>query len=91
MKGMVRKLCFPVRGDKDVVFAITPEYDRQGRPTSLHASFPEASLNGMVMHRNTFQECGDLSDNPLFLSKTFWCLEAIQNGYTFKGVLTKAL
>lgn len=85
--GVVRKLFVPVKTNKDIVFAIVPDYDRQGKPLNLNSGFVDASLNGLMVHRDTFKKVGSFSDNPLEVSKTFWAMSALDHGCVFKGVL----
>lgn len=76
-----------VSDTKDVIYAVMPDYDRSGKPTKLHDSFFEASLNGLTIHKDTFKKVGKFTDNPLEVSKTFWNMCALDNGCVFKGIL----
>jgi hypothetical protein len=86
-KGTIRKLFFAIKNKKDIVFPIVVSYDRQGKPVELRAAFYNSTLNGLSIHRDTFREVGNLTDNPLEVSKLFWADMAHEKGCQFKAVL----
>lgn len=86
-KGLDKKYSLFVENEKDVLFSVFMEYDRQGNPTRIRNSFDETSLNGMLIHQKTFKEVGDFVDSPIIISKFFWALGAHDLGCRFKGVL----
>jgi hypothetical protein len=86
-KGMVGRLFGHVENEKDIIFCISPQYDRMGRPTALNSDFPESTLNGFTINKKTFADLGGFTDNPLELSRFFWAYDAINSGHMFKGVL----
>ena len=85
--GVVKKLFLFVKSIKDIMFAAMADYDYQGRISQLHIDFLDCSLNGLTMHKDTFKEIGDFSDNPWHMSKLMWALSAKDCECTFKGVV----
>jgi len=75
------------KSEKDVIYAINMEHDRDGTPSNMSCGFVDCSLNGILMRKEFFLEVGRFSDNPMHISKCFWALDAIDKGATFKGVL----
>lgn len=86
-KGMVRRLLAPVCDPKDILYSVYAEYDKQGRPVHIHNDFTVSGINGMTIHKDTFQKVGEFTDNPMEVSKLLWGLEASDQGCVFKGVL----
>lgn len=76
-----------VRSDRDVLFPIVVNHDRDGNPSTILSSFEDCTLNGMLIHSRLFQESGKFSDNPLAVSKAFWAFEAASKGAIFKAIL----
>ena len=76
-----------IKSEKDVLFPIVVNYNRQGEPIKILATFPECTLNGMLIHKSLFVEAGKFSDNPIKTSKEFWGLEASEKGAVFKAIL----
>lgn len=72
---------------KDILYPIVTEYDMQGKPIRVRSSFEEATLNGILIHKETFKEVGKFTDNPLEISKLMWALEAIDKECKFKAIL----
>jgi hypothetical protein len=86
-RGLVRKLFLPIKTENDIVFPLFVRYDKQGKPCEIRSEFYNCTLNGLTIHRNTFQKVGNLTDNPLEISKLMWSLEANDLGCKFKAVL----
>lgn len=77
-----------LKDEKDIFFPIVPDYDRDGIPTKLNNNFPEATLNGLCIHQNTFNKIGNFPNYDNFeLSKLNWAMGAITNGCKFKAIL----
>jgi hypothetical protein len=76
-----------VESDRDVLFPVSINHDRSGRPLKVLSSFEECSLNGMLIHSRLFRDAGSFSDNPIMVSKSFWAMGAMQFGARFKGIL----
>jgi len=76
-----------IRANTDVLFPITMNHDREGRPTRVLTSFEESTLNGTLIHTDLFEEVGGFSDNPIGVSKAFWAMDARAKGAQFKGIL----
>lgn len=73
------------KSEKDILF---PVVDRK-------TNFIEGSMNGIMIHKKTFKEIGDMptmhkvdeDHNELEWIKTFWALGAIDKGCTFKAII----
>jgi hypothetical protein len=86
-RGIDKKYGLFIENEKDVLFSIIMEYDKQGRPIKIRNTFYDAPLNGMLIHKNTFSEIGDFSDESIPISKLLWAAKAIEHGCKFKGIL----
>jgi len=86
-RGVDKKLSLFIENEKDVLFSITMEYDKQGRVSKVRNNFDEATLNGMLIHKDTFKEVGDFTDEDIPTSKLFWQAKAVELGCKFKGIL----
>ena len=86
-RGIDKKYGLFIENEKDVLFSITMEYDKQGRPTKIRNNFEDATLNGMLIHKSTFKEIGDFTDESIPIAKLFWAVKATEKGCRFKGVL----
>jgi hypothetical protein len=85
-RGTIRKLFFAIRDKKDVIFPLVVLHDKQGKVSEIRSNFYNGTLNGMTVHRETFQEVGEMSDNPLEISKMFWGMGAADRGCKFKAI-----
>lgn len=86
-RGIAGRYARWINGDRDVIFPITINHDRDGRPLKIMSTFDESTLNGTLIHSNLFRDAGEFSDNPIGVSKEFWAMGAVANGAVFKGVL----
>lgn len=86
-KSIENKFFKFVRDKKDIGFPIIVEYDYMGKPKNLNSNFVDGSMNGILIHKETFKKIGNMTDNPLPYSKLMWSLDAIAYGCTFKGIL----
>ena len=87
-RNIDHKFALFIENEKDILFSITMEYDKQGRPNKIRNTFDEATLNGMLIHKSTFKEVGDFTDDESIpISKLFWQAKAVDLGCKFKGVL----
>lgn len=76
--------CF-VKDEKDVLFQVV----------NGHTNFVDGSMNGIVIHKNTFAEVGDFPESrvskPGFqemeLLKLIWAMAAIEKGCRFKAIM----
>ncbi len=74
-----------VKNDKDILYHVV---DRK-------YNFCEASMNGIIINKNTFIEVGNFPTAPMEkanlndieLIKLFWSMDAIAKGCTFKAIL----
>ena len=76
-----------IDNDRDVLFPIVMTHDREGRPSTILATFEDSTLNGLLIHDALFKEVGKFSDNPICVSKKFWGLDAEEKGARFKAIL----
>jgi hypothetical protein len=91
--GIIQKFSLFVEEETDVLFPIVMEYNREGKPSVIKNTFPEASLNGTFIHQKLFKLAGDFSDKESIIdSKLWWAGQAMSAGAKFKAVLgTKLL
>lgn len=83
--NIYRKFDLFVEKEKDILFPVV-----DGK-----INFTEGSMNGIIIHKDTFKEVGDFSTAPmqksgcsdLELIKLFWSLQAIEKGCTFKAII----
>lgn len=76
-----------IQSDRDVLFPIVVNHDRDGNPSTILSSFEDCTLNGMLIHSRLFREAGNFSDNPIGVSKAFWAAGAAEKGAVFKAIL----
>lgn len=76
-----------IKDEKDILFPIVINYDRAGNPTKVFCNFIDCTLNGILIDKKFFLSIGNLSENPLKISREFWSYDAIEKGAKFKGIL----
>jgi len=78
-----------IKDEKDILFPIVTDYNKEGRPVRIYKSFPDCTLNGIFIHQTTFKKIGDIPEecSDLMEAKLFWATIAIENGCRFKGIL----
>ena len=86
-RGIDKKYGLFIENEKDILYSITMDYDRQGKPIKVRNNFEDATLNGMLIHKSTFKEVGDFSDESIPVAKLFWAVKAAELGCKLKGVL----
>jgi hypothetical protein len=86
-QGLDQKYSRWIKDEKDVLYPIVVDYNQEGVPIKIYNNFSECTLNGLCIHRKTFKEIGNFSENPLEISKKFWALGAIEIGVQFKAIL----
>lgn len=75
------------KSERDILFPVSMSHDREGNPQKIISNFAECSLNGILMTKSFFMEVGNLSENPLDVSRRFWAMDAVDKGGVFKGIL----
>lgn len=85
-RGLVEKLSRFVEDEKDILYPIITDYDRQGKPVNRYTEFYTSTLNGIMIHKKTFLEIGNFTDDSLNLSRLIWLLEAVTKNAKFKGI-----
>jgi hypothetical protein len=67
-----------IESEKDILFPIV---DRK-------YEFVEATLNGLLLHKNCLKEVGKMAEvGPYEICKLMWALDAVEKGYKFKAIL----
>lgn len=67
-----------IESEKDILYPIVEnKYD-----------FVEATINGLLLHKNCLKEVGNMAEiGPYEICKLMWALEATEKGYKFKAIL----
>jgi hypothetical protein len=86
-RGVMQKYARFVENEKDILFPIVMDYDREGNVVNTHANFIDSSINGLMMHQGTFKSIGAFGDNPLEIERLLWATEAMEKGCRFKAIL----
>lgn len=76
-----------VESTRDILFPISAEYDKAGKLARLNDNFVDGTINGILIHRDTFKEVGNFDNIQLEHSKILWAAKAIECGCRFKGVI----
>lgn len=75
--GLDKKFSYFIESEKDILFPIA-----QNKPY-----FVDGTLNGIFIHKKTFQEIGNWSEEGEFSEiKTLWALKAADCGCKFKAI-----
>ena len=86
-KGIKNRYEKWIESEKDILFPIVVNYDREGNPTKVFSTFFDCTLNGILIQKKFFLEIGKLSENPLKISREFWSYDAAERGAKFKAIL----
>ncbi len=86
-RGLLNRFSLFMEDEKDILFPIVMDHDIQGKPIKLYTNFYDCSINGILIHQKMFKKVGDLSENPLEISRLWWTMDAIDKGAKFKAVL----
>lgn len=76
-----------IESEKDILFPIVTDYNREGFPIKIYSDFYDGTLNGLCIHQKTFNQVGKFTENQLEISKKFWGLVASDKGCVFKAIL----
>lgn len=77
-----------LKDEKDIIFPIVADYNREGMPTKVYKDFETCTLNGILIHQETFKEVGDIpSYEDINKAKFIWGLMAQEKGCRFKAIL----
>ncbi len=75
---LLKKMSYFIDSELDILF---PVVDRK-------YTFPEATINGILIHRKSIDLLGPMADNnPIEICKLLWTLEAVEKGCHFKAVV----
>jgi len=85
--GVEKKYFKWIKSDSDVLFPIVVDYDLEGFPKRILKNFSDCTLNGLLINREFFLSVGNLTDNPLEISREFWAMDAVEKGAKFKAIL----
>lgn len=67
-----------MESEKDILFPIVDN----------KYNFVDATINGLLVHKNCLKEIGPMAEiGPFEICKMMWALEAIEKGYKFKAIL----
>jgi len=86
-KGLEKKYSIWIKDYKDVVFPLVIEHDKNGYVKNINDTFYNCTLNGICINKKFYKEVGNLSENPLEISRKFWALEAATKEAKFKTIL----
>jgi len=76
--NLVKKYRYFLKSKKDIIY---PAVDRK-------YLFYEASINGILIHRDSFEDIGNFEDfEDLSESKLNWAVTAIDKGYSLKSIV----
>jgi hypothetical protein len=76
-----------IKSEKDILFPIIINYNKEGKPIKILSNFSDCTLNGILIRKEFFLEIGKLSENPLQISREFWSIDAFEKGANFKAIL----
>jgi hypothetical protein len=82
-----RRYSYWIESEKDVLYPIVVDYNRDGYPIKIYTEFYEATLNGLCIHHKTFKSVGDMSNDAFEWSRKIWALDAAKQGVKFKAIL----
>jgi hypothetical protein len=86
-KNLLKKYKMWILDYRDIILPLISDYHSNGTIKNIYNTFYNCSLNGICINRKFFKEVGNLSDNPLEISRTFWALDAKEKGANFKSIL----
>lgn len=83
--GIYKKFDLFAKDEKDILFPVV----------NNKIDFVEGSMNGIILHKNTFKLVGDfntssmqkLGSNELEMIKLFWAMSAVEHGCRFKAIV----
>lgn len=87
IKNIEKKYFSWIKNYKDVVYPLIVNYDSKGFPVQIYDKFYDCTLNGICINKKFYKEVGNLSENPLEISRKFWALEAKEKKANFKSIL----
>lgn len=86
-KNLEKKYSFWMQSEKDVIFPLIVDYDREGYPTKIYNEFYNCTLNGLCINKKFFKQVGKLAEMPIDISRQFWSIDATVLGANFKTIL----
>lgn len=89
VKGSIdKKYSYFLEDEKDIFYPVLCNYDIMGKPTKIHSNPWDCSLNGMMIHKKTYEKIGD-HDNEcsIEVSRYLWSASAKDQNCKFKAIL----
>jgi hypothetical protein len=86
-KNLKNKYSKWITDDKDIIYPLIVDYNINGYPSKINDCFYNCTLNGICINKNFFKSIGNLSENPLEISRFFWSMDAKEKGAKFKCIL----
>lgn len=87
-RGIIYRYTPFIENNKDILYPIICDYDREGKPIKIYKDFETCTLNGVLIHHETFKEVGNmLPYGELQKSKFVWGISAMELGCKFKGII----
>jgi len=86
-KPVAIKYSIFIENEKNILYPVIVDRNREGKPTKIYRDFDECSLNGIFIHQETFKEVGEFPDyGEIKKSKFLWHVAAKDCGCKFKGI-----
>lgn len=86
--GIIYRYTPFLKNEKDILFPIVADYNRDGIPTKIYKDFETCTLNGILIHYETFKEVGEIpSYENIKKAKFIWGAMALEKGCKFKAIL----
>lgn len=86
-KNLEKRYSTWIKDEKDIIYPLIVENDKNGHPQRIYDSFYNCTLNGICINKKFYKQVGNLSDNPLEVSRKFWAIEANSKSAKFKTIL----
>lgn len=87
-RGITTRYASFLNDEQDILFPIVVDYNREGLPIKIYRDFESCTLNGIMIHHNTFKEVGEVPKlEDINRAKLLWSVQAQEKGCTFKAIL----
>lgn len=87
-RGIIYRYTPFLKDERDILFPIVADYNRDGMPTKIYKDFENCSLNGVLIHQETFKEVGEVPTyENINKAKFVWSAMALEKGCSFKAIL----
>jgi hypothetical protein len=85
-KNLEKRYSIWIKNENDIIFPLITEVNRDGQ-RKIYDSFHNCTLNGLCINKKFFKNVGNLSENPLEISRKFWAIDALSKNAKFKTIL----